>query len=418
VQGAHAGPRRLTRASLLGCLIVAAGGCAGGGRASSGRSDDAAVIVEAAARCTTRAECPADHFCGANQSCVSAVAQVAAGTYHTCALHKDGTVSCWGLAESIDAGGRAVQPPRAVAGLSGVLALSAGLHLTCALLASRQVRCWGDQQYDVVKEDGGPVAQVAAVAVGASFACASNPEGIYCWGKNAAGQLARPLDVDASPRAVLSDAGPRRFLAAGEAVVTHDGGERVCAWGDNRSKVVTPSDDMSIYTHPECGALADVVELVVGSEHACVRRAAGTMACWWERYYGQLGLGGDDTADVPPYGADTSLGAPIRQLAAGTSHTCALLTDGSVACFGLNSKGQVGPGAATTAEEVRDPATVTGFPGTVGGLGSGSSAHHTCAILEDGSVACWGSDDSGQLGDGVTTVDEARFSHGPVPVRW
>ena len=137
-----------------------------------------------------------------------------------------------------------------------------------------------------------------------------------------------------------------------------------------------------------------------------------------KRYYGQLGLGGDDTADVPPYGAETSLGAPIRQLAAGTSHTCALLADGSVTCFGLNSKGQVGLGADTTAEEVRDPAPVTGFPGTVGGLGSGSSAHHTCAILDDGSVACWGSDDSGQLGDGVTTVDEARFSHGPLSVRW
>ncbi len=90
--------------------MVAAGGCAGGGHASIGRGGDAAALVEAAARCTTRADCPADHFCGASQSCVSAVVQVAAGSYHTCALHKDGTVSCWGLAESITAGGRAVQP--------------------------------------------------------------------------------------------------------------------------------------------------------------------------------------------------------------------------------------------------------------------------------------------------------------------
>jgi alpha-tubulin suppressor-like RCC1 family protein len=164
--------------------------------------------------------------------------------------------------------------------------------------------------------------------------------------------------------------------------------------------------------------ISDVLDLVAGSEHACVRRPGGTFACWGERYYGQLGLGGDDTVDVPPYGSPTSLPGPVASLAAGVSHTCALLVDGAVFCFGLNSKGQVGPNPNTAAEEVRDPAVVSGFSGRVVSLGAGSSAQHTCAILDDGGVQCWGSDAAGQLGDGVTTVDENRVSRGPVTVRW
>jgi hypothetical protein len=217
---------------------------------------------------------------------------------------------------------------------------------------------------------------------------------------------------------VLAQPGQARFLGAGEAVVSHDGAQKICGWGDNRSKVVTAADATAVYASPQCGAVGEVVDLIVGSEHACVRHPSGSFACWGERYYGQLGIGGTDTADVPPYGAETILPAAVTDLVAGASHTCALLANGSVTCFGLNSKGQVGPGANTTAEEVRDPAPVSGFAGRVMALGAGSSAQHTCAIIEDGSAQCWGSDQAGELGDGVSTVDENRFSEGPVTLRW
>jgi hypothetical protein len=375
-------------------------------------------MVDAAVACATPADCPADHFCGAaSRTCVSAVVQVVAGAFHSCALHRDGTVSCWGLAESLDGGGKAVVPPR-VMPVHGVVALSAGTHLTCAVTTEHRVRCWGNQSYDVVKEDGSALAGVARVAVGSSFGCAATSEGVFCWGKNAAGQLARPLDVEESPRAVLASAGSWRFLGAGEAVVVHDGAQRVCAWGDNRSQVVTAAEAVTLYAQPQCGTVADAADLVVGSEHVCVRHPSGTFACWGERYYGQLGLGGDDTADIPPYGAETRLSAPVASLVAGTSHTCALLADGVVTCFGLNGKGQVGPGADTTAEEVRDPAVVSGFAAKVVALGGGSSAQHTCAILADGSVQCWGDDQAGQLGDAVSVVDDTRHSAAVQTVRW
>jgi alpha-tubulin suppressor-like RCC1 family protein len=273
----------------------------------------------------------------------------------------------------------------------------------------------------VTKEGGAPVTGASAVSLGLTFGCALAPEGTYCWGKNDLGQLARPLTLTESAAALLAMPGGARFLGAGQAVVTHDGVDRVCAWGHNGTHEITSDDTTLVYPAPRCGMLADVVQLSVGSDHACIRHAGGSFACWGERYYGQLGIGGgvDDTLDINPYGSDTTLAAPVEALAAGASHTCALLASGAVFCFGLNSKGQVGPGANTSAEEVRAPAPVTGFTGKVASLGAGSSAQHTCAVLARGEgVMCWGSNSDGQLGDGVTTRDPTRFSRGPVTVRW
>jgi alpha-tubulin suppressor-like RCC1 family protein len=405
--------------------LVVACGCAGGAPASPDGSPPADAGAEAgplapdASGCITSADCSARHFCARN-SCVSAVAQVVGGAYHSCALHEDGTVSCWGLAESLSGGGAEVEPPVKVGGLIGVRALAAGPHGTCALTGARQVRCWGNQTFDVVKEDGAVLEEVNGVSLGLTFGCASNPQGTFCWGKNDLGQLGRPLDLEESPRALLAAPGPVRFLGTGQTVLAHDGGERLCAWGHNGTHEITSDDATLVYTTPQCGMLPDVVQLSVGADHACVRHAGGTFACWGERYYGQLGIGGtvDDTLDVPPHGAETAIAPGVASLVAGASHTCVLLTDGAVKCFGLNSKGQVGPGANTAAEEVRLPAPVTGFAGRVVALGAGSTAQHTCAILEDGRVQCWGSDAEGQLGDGVTARDPERFSHGPVSVQW
>jgi alpha-tubulin suppressor-like RCC1 family protein len=349
------------------------------------------------------------------------VVQVAGGVSHSCALHQDGTVSCWGLAEALSAGGGVVVAPAKMAGLAAVRALSAGIDQTCAITGDHRVQCWGNESFTVVEEDGTtPLGDVTLLSLGLGIGCAANPQGTSCWGQNDLGQLARPLTLEQSSRALLGMPGLPRFLATGQTVFTHDGDRRLCGWGHNGTHELTNSDITRVYTDPQCGEVPDVVQMVAGADHVCVRHAAGTFACWGERYYGQLGLGGgiNDTADIPPYGQETSLPTPVVQLAAGASHTCALLSDGSVTCFGLNSKGQVGPGATTTAEEVRQPAPVTGFAGRVVSLGAGPTAQHTCAILADGSLQCWGSDSDGQLGDRVTTRDPDRMSHGPVSVRF
>jgi alpha-tubulin suppressor-like RCC1 family protein len=372
----------------------------------------------AATTCRVDPDCPPGEFCGgASGRCIADVAQVAAGAHHTCALHQDGTVSCWGLGESIAGGGASVVGPRVVP-VTGARALSAGTHQTCAV-TDGGVQCWGNRAFEVVKEDGrSPLAGASAVAVGPSFGCALAPDGVHCWGRNEMGQLGRPLDLTDSFTALLAAPGPQRLLGAGQAVVAHDGGERLCAWGSNASKQVVDDDVNTVYPAPRCGAFPDVAQLAVGADHVCVRRAAGAIACWGERYYGQLGIGGtaDETLDVAPPGADTRLAGPVATLAAGVSHTCALLADGQVLCFGRNHRGQVG--IASAEEEVRTPSVVQGLAGTVRSIWSGSSAHHTCAVLASGAVACWGANGDGQLGDGASGRDAGRFSREPRLVRW
>jgi alpha-tubulin suppressor-like RCC1 family protein len=348
--------------------------------------------------------------CASDAPAAHPVVQVVGGRAHSCALFGDGTVSCWGMG----------MPPARVAGLTGLRALAAGADGTCAITAERLVRCWGQESFTVMEPGGSPLGGVEHLALGLTFGCAANAVGTYCWGKNDLGQLAQPLAVTESKQAVLAAPGPARFLGAGQAVVTHDGADRLCAWGSNGTHQITSDDVMLTYTSPQCGIVREVAQLTVGADHTCVRHPGGSFACWGERYYGQLGLGGtvDDTLDVPPFGRDTRLAAPVRDLVAGASHTCALLDGGAVTCFGLNSKGQIGPGATTTAEEVRDPAPVTGFAGPVTALGAGPSAQHTCAIVNGGTVQCWGSNSDGQLGDGASPPDPTRFSQGPVSVRF
>ena len=382
---------------------------------------DAAVEAPPAVPCGRTEDCPSDHFCGlASRTCVSDVVEVVAGAHHSCARHASGLVSCWGLAESIRGGGAAVLGAHPIRAVTGAERLAAGLHQTCATLGggARGVRCWGNQELVVAGADGAPLTGVRQVAVGAGFGCVGSARGTFCWGKNDFGQLARPVEVMDSAEAVLSHPGEQAFMGAGIAVVTHDGGERLCAWGRNATKMISDSDADSVYREPQCRTVKDVTALAVGDTHVCVRHASGAFTCWGERYYGQLGIGGTETADVGPPGAAVTLPSGAAALAAGVSHTCALLGDASVVCFGRNNFGQVGPGALTPEEEVRQPVVVTGFAGKVVALGCGSSAQHTCAVLADGSVACWGNDADGQLGAGAVAREPGRFSAMPVAVRF
>src|SRR5262249_41067958 len=157
-------------------------------------------------------------------------------------------------------------------------------HLTCALTDQHTVRCWGNQSYPVVKEDGTPLGPVSLLALGPTAACATLPDGVYCWGQNDLGELARPLTVDESTRAVLSAPGIQQHLGVGYAAIVHDGDTRICAWGHNGTKEITSVDGVRVYTSPQCGVVNDVAQLVVGADHACVRHPAGTFACWGERY--------------------------------------------------------------------------------------------------------------------------------------
>jgi alpha-tubulin suppressor-like RCC1 family protein len=134
------------------------------------------------------------------------------------------------------------------------------------------------------------------------------------------------------------------------------------------------------------------------ANHTCALLTGGSVKCWGQNFDGQLGDGTSEhaTAAVPVLGLGA--GSTVA-VAAGSQHTCALLANGAVRCWGLNKRGQLGD--ATT--------TDTDSPVPVGDLGGVALAvvtggWHTCALLEAGTIQCWGRNAEGQLGDG-TVVD-------------
>ena len=104
---------------------------------------------------------------------------------------------------------------------------------------------------------------------------------------------------------------------------------------------------------------------------------------------------------------DLGSGRTAVSITAGKWHTCALLDDGSVKCWGYNGYGQLGIGNTT---QIGDGSGEMGDDLSAVDLGSGRTAieidagqHHTCAVLDSGVLKCWGYNGYGQLGQGHTT---------------
>jgi hypothetical protein len=170
------------------------------------------------------------------------------------------------------------------------------------------------------------------------------------------------------------------------------------------------------------------VAIGAGGQHACAILDTGDVRCWGWNNYGQLGYGNtDDIGDNETPGTagpvDLGVGRTAVAITAGGTHTCALLDDATVRCWGTGSQGELGYGSMVS---IGDNET----PGSVGpvDLGPGrtavaisAGAVHTCAILDTGALRCWGAGGNGQLGYGnVNNIGdgdgETPASIGPVDI--
>ena len=150
----------------------------------------------------------------------------------------------------------------------------------------------------------------------------------------------------------------------------------------------------------------DVVQVAAAAGgHSCAVLTDGSARCWGADTAGQLGnllLAPGANALVP---VEVTGLSGATQISGGIDHTCAVVTGGSVRCWGSNESGKLGTG---TPGSSRIPQPVAGLTGVVQvELGS----RHSCALLADGTVRCWGANDAGQLGDGT---NDPRST--PVPV--
>ncbi len=144
--------------------------------------------------------------------------------------------------------------------------------------------------------------------------------------------------------------------------------------------------------------LPKIASITSGASHACLIGEDGSLWCWGDNHYGQLGLGLALDARVTVPQRVEGVSGRVRQVVAYSVNTCALTESGGVWCWGANMNGQLGDGTTT---DRFVPAPIRGLESGAAALASPSDTH-MCAIVTDGSAACWGSNNVGQLGDGTT----------------
>lgn len=139
-----------------------------------------------------------------------------------------------------------------------------------------------------------------------------------------------------------------------------------------------------------------VLKVAAGDFHSCAMMNDGSVYCWGYNYWGQLGQGHTNELAVPSIVPALT---GVVDLVAGYGHTCALISGGTVKCWGRNLEGQLGQGNTTS---LSSPTLISGLV-NVSAISTSTTAYHTCAVISDGSAKCWGYNSSGQLGNGGTT---------------
>ena len=316
---------------------------------------------------------------------------------------------------------------------------------TCTVANGGDVRCWGIGIGDKASEMGNaliqsrlnePVQTIAhrnSWSVSDRYCAIANTSGsLWCWehGDPADGaSFSTPLRVEL----------PAEFLPKGVSM----GAGHVCAiatdgvvrcWTTEpyvaKMGMVGPLQGCNTGSEPLCNVIDEAgisstdantlslgedrfaTQIATGAYFTCVLLDDGTVKCFGNNDYGQLGQGDTDPRgliegtygdDLPPI--DFGTDADVVQITAGESHACARFDDGKVRCWGLNNAGQIGLG--TSEGEIGDEDTDVGdfFP-TVS-LGTGLTAKRvyatgqsTCVITSNNLLKCWGLNDEGQLGIG------------------
>jgi len=381
---------------------------------------------------------------------------ISSGKSHTCIILDDGSVSCWGRNNEGQLGdgtytNRSTPAQTSTLGTERTaVAISSGDYYTCAILDDSSVSCWGSnrggQIDDGTKTNRTTPTQASSLGVGRTAVAISSGDhhtcailddaSVSCWGVNGNGQLGDGTYTNRSTPAQTSSLGTTtnpRTIALSERDFDGDGilnifdvhhnldyRETAISSGWRHTCAILDDGSVSCWGYNSNGGLGDgtttnrttptqtsslgtnrtVVAISSGAVHTCAILDDSSVSCWGSNSNGQLGDGTYTNRNTPAQTSSLGNGRTAVAISPGDMHTCAILDDGSVSCWGRNSEGQLGDGTTTNRTTPTQTSSL-GAGRTAVVISSGQS--HTCVILDDGTVSCWGYNDDGQHGDGTTT---------------
>jgi len=361
------------------------------------------------------------NFPGSTVGSIQSLTAIGAAYNYTCVVMDNNEMKCWGrggmgyLGNGNSDG--SFIPVNVLMDGRDAIETSPDGHHTCMLLSNGSLSCWGEDSSGQLGHghSGGwwdepheyvSLGNNAAVTVvtGLHHTCAiADDTNLWCWGRNDNGQVGNGDESGAnvdSPMQINLPAGrsPVSINAGADATcIVLDNGSGMC-WGLNMDGHLgdgtynnrnTPT---SISVLPENRSL---IAMDVGFKHTCGILDDGSVSCWGNNTHGQFGDGTNNQSTFPR-AASLPSGRTAISIDAGSHHTCAILDDSSAYCWGRNDYGQLGDG---TTNNSTVPVRVSMPPGLgVAEITTGN--YHSCAIANNASVYCWGAHGEGGLGLG------------------
>ncbi len=313
---------------------------------------------------------------------------ISGGAFHYCWLNSSGTVKCWGSDDSGQLGdygvGYASTVPYFVrnssnnGNLTNATAITTGYKHTCAILTDKTVQCWGENTFgelgdgNVLSSSNLPVS-ISGISSAVSIASSVfttcvllENQTVKCWGKNQLGTI-----------------------------------------GDNTT--TTAYSPTTVKDSTGTGTLSNVIELTGSDESICALLTDRTVQCWGSDLYGQTAQNTSGSFYKLPKTVKDAAGSGtlsnVIQITGLNGAFCALISGGSVYCWGYNIVGQLGINNQTEKHlpnQVKN-STNTGFLSNVTKLMASSTGYNICALFADTTAQCWGKNDYGTIPDGVNS---------------
>jgi alpha-tubulin suppressor-like RCC1 family protein len=338
---------------------------------------------------------------------------VTVGGEHSCGVRADGRVLCWGMALTGQLGhdpGTQKAEPLALEGEDWI-GVNAGPTSSCGWREGGRAFCWGATDYGQLG-NGETIHSLTPVRVGTdddwrsvsvnyAHSCAIKTDNrLFCWGTNDIGRLGIGSSVS-SETPVQVPGGWTQVAAGVHHTCALDLNSWAWCWGLNAEGQLgvgaTPpgsSSPLAVSVDGPFDALA------AGDHFNCALRDTGTLFCWGDNGFGQLGIG--NTNDQPIPQSVEAGGNAFLNLGLGNRHACAVQDDppsSRLMCWGSAGRGEIGDTVAPFLPSPQlVPAPATPWVAVAAG------EEFTCSRNEGGSVFCWGGNPFGELGQGTSTA--------------